>query len=122
MQMKSLVKFLKEIEPSFREALKHAENSTEIEGIFKEFASTLIQKAAGEVVGNLDIGRYIRLAPDKPKGYSLSPTLETLIKPLLNTTDLPALIEKLASAAVHRWQHFKNLEDKHQPTRKNPRG
>ncbi len=122
MQMRSLIKFLKEVEPSFREALKHAESSTEIEGIFREAASNLILKAAGDLLGDLDIDRHIHLAPDKPKGYRLSATLEEALKPLLTETDLPALLEKLATAAVHRWQHFKNLEDKHQPTRKNPRG
>lgn len=97
----SFVKFEKEIESAYREKLSATKRPEETADVFIEFAINFLSKIKPEITRNhID---QIYFDPDSENGYKLSPNLEKILgNEILNSSDLPAILKRLALSAVHR--------------------
>jgi len=116
--MRSYVKYEKELEHDFREQLNEAKRLGDVGDVFVEFAFRLLKKVRSDLDENLI--EDVVFDPENPRGYRLLEKLRRELEKELKTSDLPAILERMAKAAAHRYEHILNDEDRTDVFRRTP--
>ena len=102
---KSLSSELKNVTPSFRKNISHAEDKVDLLNCFSIAAIQVVKKS---IKNTADIRiDDITLDIKSPEGYSFSERIKAIpeFKELLDNTDIEAQISLLAEAAKNRCRH-----------------
>ncbi|MCD6254623.1 MAG: hypothetical protein J7J80_09490 [Thermotogae bacterium] len=116
--MRSYVKYEKELEHDFRERLNEAKRLGDVGDVFVEFAFRLLKKVESGIDENLI--EDVIFDPENSQGYRLLEKLRKELEEELKTSDLPAILERMAKAAVHRYEHILRDEDRTDVFRRTP--
>lgn len=118
MDMRSYVKYQKELEHDFRERLNEAKKLGDVGDVFVEFAFKLLKKVKPDI--NEKLIEDVVFEPENSQGYRLLEKLQEELKEDLKMSDLPAILKRMAKAAVHRYEHILRDEDRTDVFRRTP--
>lgn len=116
--MRSYVKYEKELEHEYREKLNEAKRLGDVGDVFVEYAFKLLKMVKPELDDSLI--EDIAFDPENPKGYKLIENLRRELEEEFNSSDLPAILERMAKAAAHRYEHILKDNDRTDVFRKAP--
>lgn len=108
--MKSFSAIEKELLPSFREKLNHAEDSVDLSNLFCATAAQILTLALFDEVSPAEI----RFTPEKSEPYQLSEKLlkSPLYEDAAATSDLKSILARFAETAAHHHAHLKKHSEK----------
>jgi len=109
----SYTKIENELWPEYRDRLNKAESTEDVKKFFAYTAKELL----AQILESRDIKpRFedVQLDPDKDSPYILGARLADRqeVADLLDTSDLPDILHRLARAAVKRYQHLSRNQDR----------
>jgi len=114
----SYTKFEKMLESEYRERLNESKRIDEVGNTFVEYAFKLLSMIKPDV--DEALLEELAFDPDNEKGYRLHEHLRRALEEELENSDLPAILERMAKAALHRYQHIVKDDDRTEVFRKAP--
>ena len=112
-QRLSYTKIENELWPEFRDRLNKAESTEDVKKFFAYTATELLDQVLGSE-GSGTRFEDVWLDPEGERSYALSRRLEDSsgVAELLEGSDLPDILQRLARAAVKRYQHLARNSEK----------
>ncbi|AEH51763.1 hypothetical protein [Pseudothermotoga thermarum] len=98
----SYVKYEKELESAYRERLSLVKRPEEVGKVFVEFALNLLSKIDPRIDKSFSDQIFFEL--NVGSNYRLSTFLQSLLADHLSSSDLSAILERMASTAAHRYK------------------
>ncbi len=109
-KMASFVKFEKEIESDYRRALDDVKRPDEIGKVFVDYAFRFLKMVNEEIPASFK--DEISFNPESDKVFEISGDLREFLGELIEKSDLMAILERMASSAVHRYKKLKKDDER----------
>lgn len=100
----------KKYEPKYRTEMNHSRNTVEVEGVFTMAVADILSEVLGEKI----YSDAIVFKPNMPCRYEFKEALlkRPDFKEIFDSSDLGPIIDRLSSAAEHRYIHLSKLPEK----------
>ena len=109
-KMYSFVKYEKELESDYRRKLDEVKRPDEVGGVFVEFAFKLLRKVKEDIPD--EAREWIKFKPEGDVPYTLDGRIEEILGDIMKKSDLPAIIERMAMAAHHRYKKLRSDDER----------